>query len=69
MKIKIIDVNYRPEEDVMTLEECGFKVGDVLYVSGQYRCGSLSTWAISDTEFVSIGNEVSLQEDEYEVIE
>lgn len=55
MKIKIIDVNYIPEEGVLTLEECGFKVGDVLEVTGRFGCGSLSARAIRDTELVSIG--------------
>lgn len=38
-------------------------------VSGQYKDGKLSVQAIRDTDFVSVGNEVSLQEGEYEVIE
>lgn len=69
MKIEIIDVNYKPEEDVMTLEECGFKVGDVVEVSGDYKNGDLSIQAIRDTEFVNVGNEVSISEHEYKVIE
>ena len=69
MKIKIIDVNYRRKEDIMSLAECGFKVGDVVESSGQYRCGCISVRAIRDTELVSIGNEISIHEGEYEVIE
>ena len=69
MKIEIIDVNYTPEEDVMTLEECGFKVGDVVEVTGEYNCGDLSIQAIRETKFVNIGNEVSISEHEYKVIE
>lgn len=69
MKIKIINVKYKPEEDVLTLEDCGFNVGDVVEVSGKYKHGDLSIQAIRDTEFVSIGNEVSICEFEYEVVE
>ena len=69
MKIEIIDVNYRPEVDVLTLGECGFEVGDVVEVSGHYVDGDLSIQAIRGTEFVSIGNEVSISEHEYKVIE
>lgn len=69
MKIKIIDVNYKPEEDVPTLEECGFEVGDVVEVSGKYKHGDLSIQAIRDTEFVNVGNEVSISKFEYEIVE
>lgn len=69
MKIEIIDVNYKPEEDVLTLEECGFKVGDVVEVSGEYNDGDLSIQAIRETEFVNVGNEISISEHEYKVIE
>lgn len=69
MKIKIIDVNYKPEEDVLTLEECGFEVGDVVEVSGKYKHGDLSIQAIRDTEFVNVGNEVSISKFEYEIVE
>lgn len=69
MKIEIIDVGYRPEVDVLNLEECGFKVGDVIEVSGEYKDGSLSIQAIRETEFISVGNEVSISEYEYKVIE
>ena len=69
MKIEIIDVNYRPEVDVLTLGECGFEVGDVVEVSGHYVDGDLSIQAIRETEFVNIGNEISISEHEYKVIE
>lgn len=68
MKIKIIKV-CTPDYEDLSLTDCGFEIGDVVEVSGQYRNGSLSVQAIRDTEFVSIGNEISLQEYEYEVIE
>lgn len=69
MKIEIIDVFYKPEVDIINLEECGFKVGDVIEVSGEYKDGDLSIQAIRGTEFVSIGDEVSISEHEYKVIE
>lgn len=68
MKIKIVNVNYKPEEDVLTLEDCGFKVGDVVEVSGEYKNGDLSIQAMRDTEFVNVGNEVSIRKFEYEVV-
>lgn len=69
MKIEIIDVNHKTEEDVLTLEECGFKVGDVVEVSGEYKHGDISIQAIRETEFVHVGNEISISEHEYKVIE
>lgn len=69
MKIKIIDICYRPEVDVLNLKECGFKVGDVIEVSGEYKGGNMSIQAIRGTEFVSVGNEISISENEYEVVE
>lgn len=69
MKIEIIDVNYVADDDTLTLEECGFKVGDVVEVSGHYVDGNLSIKAIRETEFVSIGNEVSIIEHEYKAVE
>lgn len=69
MKIEIIDVNYVTDDDALTLEECGFKVGDVVDVSGEYNDGDLSIQAIRETEFVNIGNEVSISEHEYKVVE
>lgn len=68
MKIKIIEVDIA-DGDELSLSDCGFQVGDIVEVSGQYKDGSLSVQAIRDTDFVSVGNEVSLQEGEYEVIE
>lgn len=69
MKIKIIDVDCKPEEDVMTLMECGFEVGDIVDVAGSYRDGRIYVHAIRATDVVSVGNAVSLDEHEYEVIE
>lgn len=69
MKIEIIDVNYVTDDDALTLEECGFKVGDVVETSGHYKDGELSIQAIRETEFVHVGNEISISENEYKVIE
>lgn len=69
MKIEIIDVNYVTDDDALTLEECGFKVGDVVEVSGLYKGGDLSIQAIRETEFVHVGDEISISENEYKVIE
>lgn len=69
MKIKIIDVDCVTDDESITLRECGFEVGDVAEVSGKYNNGELSIQAIRDTEFVSVGNEISISEFEYEVVE
>lgn len=69
MKIEIIDADYRPEVDGLTLGDCGFEVGDVVEVSGEYINGDLSIQAIRNTRFVNIGNEVSISEHEYRVVE
>lgn len=69
MKIEIIDVDYITDDDALTLEDCGFKVGDVIEVSGKYKDGDHSIQAIRETEFVHVGNEISISEHEYKVIE
>lgn len=69
MKIEIIDVDYVADGDALTLEECGFKVGDVVEVSGEHNNGDLSIQAIRKTRFVNIGNEVSINEHEYKIVE
>lgn len=72
MKIEIIDVDYQVDQidqGVLTLRECGFQVGDVVEVSGHYVDGDLSIQAIRETEFVIVGDEISISEHEYKVIE
>lgn len=69
MKIEIIDVNYVADEESLTLEECGFNVGDVVEVCGNYKDGDLSIKAIRKTEFVNVGDEISISENEYKVVE
>ena len=69
MKIEIIDVDYLVDTEVITLRDCGFQVGDVVEVSGHYFDGDLSIHAIRKTRFVNIGNEISIGEHEYKVVE
>lgn len=69
MKIKIINVDYKPVEDMLTLKACGFEVGDIVDVAGSYRDGRIYVHAIRATDVVSVGNAVSLDGPEYEVIE
>ena len=69
MKIKIIDADRKPEEGVMTLKECGFEVGDIVDVAGIYRDGRICVHTIRETDEVFVGDAVSLDEHEYEVIE
>lgn len=69
MKIEIIDVDYQVDTEVLTLRDCGFQVGDVVEVYGYYLDGDLSIQAIRETELVNVGNEVSISEHEYKVIE
>ena len=62
-------MNYVSSDNALTLEECGFKVGDVVDVSGHYLYGELSIQAIRKARFVNIGNEISIVEHEYKVVE
>lgn len=68
MKIKIIEVE-QVENDSISLQDCGFKIGDIVEVSGSFNDGCVSVQVIRDTEFVSVGNQVSILENEYEVVE
>ena len=69
MKIEIIEVDYKAEPGLLTLRDCGFHPGDVVEVSGHYFDGDLSIRVIRGTKFASIGNEVSISEHEYKVVE
>lgn len=71
MKIKIVDVNNVISGDELTLEQCGIEVGDVFEVTGQYRDGTLSIQAQRDTDdgCIKAGDELSVNECEYEVVE
>lgn len=69
MKIEIVEVDYHEDSDALTLSECGFKSGDIVDVSGEYKDGELSIQAIRKTRFVNIGDEISIREHEYKVVE
>ena len=67
MKIEIIDVNYATD-DALTLEECGFKVGDVVEVGGRDCLGRVLVRAIRNTDMARVGNFISVTEHEYKVV-
>ena len=69
MKIEIIDVNYVTDDDSRTLDECGFKVSDVVEVSGRDCLGRVLVRAIRNTDMVRVGNLISIMDCEYKVIE
>lgn len=69
MKIKLIDVNNRNEPEVLTLAECGFKVGDIVEVDGSFQNGDVCVLAIRQTELINVGDSVSVAEGEYEVVQ
>lgn len=69
MKIEIIDVDCKTDTNILTLRECGFQAGDVVEVSGLYKGGELSIQAIRETKFVNVGDEISISEHEYKVVE
>lgn len=68
-KIEITNVSYMNDGDALTLEDCGFNVGDIVEVSGLYKGGELSIQAIRETELVNVGDEISISEHEYKVVE
>lgn len=70
MKIRITKVDNREEETDLTLAECGFKVGDVVEVEGKFRDGSFLIIAPGNKEFgIEFGDNVSINEGEFEVVE
>lgn len=73
MKIRIINIeSISPfDTDELRLDQCGIEVGDVFEVTGQYRDGTLSIQAPRDTDdgCIKAGDELSVNEGEYEVIE
>lgn len=69
MRIEIIEVNYKEDPDFLTLSECGFLIGDVVDVPDGCNGRNISIRVIRETEFVSIGNTVSIRDNEYKVIE
>lgn len=69
MKIEITNVNHVSDDNTLTLEECGFKVGDVIETSGNYRLGELVINVIREAKLVHIGDDITISEHEYKVIE
>lgn len=70
MRVKITCVDNRETPEELTLAECGFNVGDLVEVEGVFNDGSLLVLAPGNKEFgIEYGDNVSLNEDEYEVIE
>ncbi|QXV81903.1 hypothetical protein bas03_0076 [Escherichia phage JulesPiccard] len=69
MKIEIIDVDYQVDQEIPTLRDCGFRVGDIVEVIGYYDDGDISIPAIRETEFANIGDEISICEHEYRGVE
>lgn len=68
MKIKLINVSTKNHPESLTLEECGFKVGDVVDVDGSFNDGDLCVLAIRNTPFISVGENVSVDTSEYEIV-
>lgn len=50
MKIRITRVDIDRNDGSITLEQCGFKVGDIVEVDGFFRDGSYCVLAIRNTE-------------------
>ncbi|WEY17719.1 hypothetical protein VC1_60 [Vibrio phage Vc1] len=69
MKIRITKVDCRECEESFTLADCGFKVGDVVEVDGKFADGSYCLLAIRNTEEIEIGDNVSVEHYECEVVE
>lgn len=70
MRIRITCVDNRNTPEELTLAECGFNVGDLVEVEGKFHDGSLLILAPGNKEFgIYEGDNVSVNEDEYEVIE
>lgn len=67
--IMITRTTNREHPDDLTLRECGFKVGDIVPVNGFYHDGSVNVQAIRDTENVRRIDNISVEPDEYVVIE
>ena len=61
MKIRITNVDHKNSDESLTLRECGFVVGDIVEAGGTFRDG--------DTEFVQVGNFLSISPFEFEVVE
>lgn len=69
MKIRITNVDHKNSDESLTLRECGFVVGDIVEAGGTFRDGDTCIEAIRDTEFVQVGNFLSISPFEFEVVE
>ena len=69
MKIRITRVDIDRDGGILTLEQCGFKVGDIVDVDGFLCDGSYCVLAIRNTEEIRIGDNVSVSDDECEVLD
>lgn len=69
MKIRITNVHNRKTPEELTLEECGFKVGDVVEIDGHFNDGSYCVIAIRNTDYIFKGDNFSVGKDECEVVE
>lgn len=69
MKIRITNLDLTNGDGSITLEECGFILGDVVEVDGKFNDGSFCVLAIRNTEHIKIGDNVSVTKDECEVVE
>lgn len=69
MKIRITNVDMTNGDGSVTLAECGMVVGDILEVDGYFGDGSYCVVAIRGTEYVKVGDNISVNENECEVVE
>lgn len=69
MKIRITSVDIDRNDGSITLEQCGFKVGDIVEVDGFFSDGSYCVLAIRNTEEIRIGDNIGVNHDECEVVE
>lgn len=65
MKIMIIRTTHKFHEDDLTLAGCGFKVGDVVDTSGEFKDGSVCVSAIRHGDGISPGDMVSVNDCEF----
>ena len=69
MKIKITKVDTINGDGSISLEQCGFKIGDVVEIDGHFSNGDFCVLAIRNTEYIQIGDNVSVTTEECEVVE
>lgn len=69
MRIKITKIDTINGDGSITLEQCGLKIGDLLEVDGHFSDGSYCVIAPRNSEFIRAGDNISVSEDECEVVE